>query len=362
MPRIVTNVRLCPRVAAALARLALGLSVVTGCALNAYSGPVEVALDDTAGQSATPTAVSAARLAASSRLPATVGGWTKKAPARTIAPSAIFEYMDGAGELYLAYRLERLDVVEYGSDTAGDILVELYWMGSSDDAFGLLSGDWGGEPVALRPDAGAARSPWPRALYGSGLLRIWSDDLYARVLASRDSETARTAVLALGRAITEGRADPPPPRLSTSLPPTIAAGFRLRSDRLCFLRSHLVLNSIYFLGQRDMLDLGPSVEAVTVPYDRRDGGSKSVRPTVLAVRYGTPDLARRALAHFRTAYLPGADAGAGSNVQRIEDGWVGVRAVGRCLALVFEAPDRDAAQALLSGFASGLEEMEASHE
>jgi IS5 family transposase len=53
--------------------------------------------------------------------------------------------MDGAGEIYLGYRFKRLEVQPYGSADQGEILVELYWMESSDDAYGLLSGDWGGE-------------------------------------------------------------------------------------------------------------------------------------------------------------------------------------------------------------------------
>ncbi len=343
------------RLAVLVALLAVGVLTPTWA--------TEVTMDRAAGNRGASAAVAGPRPAEIvTKLPAAVAGWTRKGPARTVSPPAIFEYMDGAGELYLAYRLDRLEVVEYGSETAGDILVELYWMGGSDDAFGLLSGDWGGEPVDLRPNADGATSSWPRALYGSGLLRVWSDDLYARVFATRESEAAKGAVLALGRAIAEGRADPPLPRLSAALPPAVGTDLRLRQDRLCFFRSHLVLNSIYFLGQRDILDLGPTVEAVIAPYERRDAGPAGVRPTVVAVRYPTPDLARRALSHFRTAYLPEARAVGETDVVRIEDGWLGFKLVGRSLALVFEAPGREAAQALLSGATSGLERTEGSHE
>ncbi|HLE60373.1 MAG TPA: DUF6599 family protein, partial [Thermoanaerobaculaceae bacterium] len=138
-------------------------------------------------------------------LPETVDGWSRPAELRRIGPAGIFEYMDGAGELYLAYGLDHLDVAEYASPGQGDILVELYWLRGSDDAYGLLSGDWGGEPVALKDPVPASG---PRALYGAGLLRIWSDNLYARVMATRESEASRRAVLTIGRAIVIGRRDP----------------------------------------------------------------------------------------------------------------------------------------------------------
>src|SRR5512138_3897408 len=107
--------------------------------------------------------------------PARVGVWSRAESPRVVAPDEIFAYMDGAGELYLAYRLLRLEVYEYTSENEDPILLELYQLASSDDAYGLLSNDWGGEPIAL--DAAGAPSP-PRALYGAGLLRAWSGELY----------------------------------------------------------------------------------------------------------------------------------------------------------------------------------------
>jgi hypothetical protein len=281
------------------------------------------------------------------RLPDRLGAFTHTAEIRTILPAGIFEYMDGAGELYLAYRFDRLEVAEYASPESGEIVVELYRMRGSDDAYGLLSGDWGGERVALSEPAPAGP---PRALYGAGLLRVWSDDLYARILATREGEASADAVLALGRAIVAGRRDPPPPALARALPET-AAGQTLRADSVCFLRSHLVLNSAYFVSRSDILDLGPDVDAVTARY----GAWR-----VVLVRYPDPAAARRAAERFRAAYLP--EAGPSDPIVRVEDGWAGARTAGRGLAVVFQAGDREAAAALLAAGARVLESVEASHE
>jgi hypothetical protein len=287
--------------------------------------------------------------AATVDLPQTVDGWSRPARLQRIEAAGIFEYMDGAGELYLAYRFGHLDVVEFASPDQGEILVELYWMRTSDDAYGLLSGDWGGEPVALKDPIPA---PGPRALYGAGLLRIWSDDLYARVMATRESEASRRAVLALGRTIVADRRDPPPPRLATSLPQTAEPGLQLRRESVCFLRSHLVLNSVYFVSQKDILNLGPNVEAVAARYGKA---------RLLLVLYPDARAARLALERFRTAYLPETQTGA-TGLARIEDGWVAFRLSGRGLALVFEAPDRQAAASLVAAAVQTIETLEASHE
>ncbi|MCP4687441.1 MAG: hypothetical protein GY859_05280, partial [Desulfobacterales bacterium] len=118
-------------------------------------------------------------------LPESVGAWHRPEAARIIDASNIFKYMNGAGELYLGYRFLRLEVFDYTSKNEDNILVELYFMETSDDAFGLLSLDWGGEPASLDglpADApGRGADSWPGALYGAGLLRAWSDNLYIRI-------------------------------------------------------------------------------------------------------------------------------------------------------------------------------------
>ena len=147
-----------------------------------------------------------------SNLPEKIGVWTRPKAARIIDASNIFEYMNGAGELYLAYGFERLEVYEYISDQQETILVELYFMKTSNDAFGLLSMDWGGEPVMIQSHGPYQEdpriSPPVRALYGGGLLRLWADTIYARVMASRETPVSKETVLSLGRAIGAGRKRP----------------------------------------------------------------------------------------------------------------------------------------------------------
>jgi hypothetical protein len=287
--------------------------------------------------------------AAVSFVPRTVGTWSRPAEPRAVSPAEIFGYMDGAGELYLAYRLARLEVYEYGSETENPIVLELYWLESPDDGYGLLSGDWGGE--AIRLDDSWPAEP-PRALYGVGLLRVWSDDLYVRILASDDTPAARTAVLELGRVVVAGRPAASPPGLVTGLPETVAGSYHLRRDGVTFLRSPLVLNSVYFLATENLLDLGPQTEAVTATYERTDGSSPAgARVRVLVVRYPNEDAARRALAHFESGYLrrrPAAgDAQAERRVEHVEDGWLGYERRGRELVLVFQAADATTAAAAI---------------
>ncbi|MBP1636684.1 MAG: hypothetical protein H6Q10_3258 [Acidobacteria bacterium] len=316
---------------------ALALLALAGC-----SPPAETPADPASRSPAPQAAVTGGPIV---NLPKQAGPWLRPDTWRRVTADTIFDYMDGGGELYLAYRFDHLDVCEYRAADAslGTILVELYWMRSSDDAFGLLSTDWGGEAVRL--EAGPPPSPsvpLPQALYGAGLLRLWSGDLYARVLASRESPSSREQVLALGRAILAGREPADAPLLLGEI--VMPRGWM--ADRAVFFRSHLVLNSTYFLASDDILGLGPDVEGLT---SELAGPPGTGRGRLIVVRYPSPQRAAAALRTFRQAYLPEekAPGAAEEGSARTEQGWAAFRQRGRALVIVLDAVSREAGLALV---------------
>jgi hypothetical protein len=260
--------------------------------------------------------------------------------------------MNGAGELYLGYRFDHLDVFTYSAAGRENILVELYFMQARDDAFGLLSLDWGGEPVELSAASAApdpeSPNPRPRALYGEGLLRLRAGKLFARIMAERETPESRRAVLELGRAVAQGREIPPEPELLQELPQSLAGGWHVLESRISFFRSHLVLNSLYYLSSENLLDLGHNTEAVTAVYERTEASSAGQRLRWLGVRYPDRSAALAALGHFHRVYLPDFPYRSGSKpscrhkgVFQIEDGWLGYGLKEGTLIFLFECPDRE---------------------
>ncbi len=306
-------------------------------------------------------------------LPRAIGGWTRTDSPRVINSKNIFDYMDGAGELYLSYRFDHLEVYEYKADHEKSILVELYYMKTSDDAFGLLSLDWGGERMSFggSPAKPSNESPVTstRALYGAGLLRIWSDDLYSRVMAFRETSAAKEAVLTLGKAIVANRKTTPKPALLKVLPTDMGKGWKLRNDRVGYLRSHLVLNSLYYLSHQNILNLNLSTEAVTAPYDNIIRNEDSRRVQFLFVKYVDSEQAQQALDNFHNSYLPEYKKNFGTdtftqiaNFFEIEDGWLGYKLYGPCIALVFECPDKETARMIIDQTRFNLIEMEGDYD
>ena len=298
-------------------------------------------------------------------LPKAVGVWNRPDSPRLINAKNIFKYMNGAGELYLGYRFHHLEVFDFTSTDQGNILVELYFMESSDDAFGLLSLDWGGEPVSFdnAPAVTSKKSFMSptRALYGGGLLRMWSDDMYARIMAERETPASKETVITIGKAIAANTQHPPEPLLAKILPLEIGAVWNLRMDRLSFFRSHLVLNSIYYLSHENILDLDLSAEAAIAPYEYISGSENPKRSQFLLVKYENSERARQALNRFHDAYLPGykkeitAETVVDSpRLFKLEDGWIAYKLIGKHIAIVFESPDPESARTILQKNESNL--------
>ncbi len=291
-------------------------------------------------------------------LPATIGLWTRPASPQIITADNIFDYMNGAGELYIGYQFDHLESYEYKAQNQKEILVELYYMKTSDDAFGLLSLDWGGEPMDLdqtsQEKSPSIPSDWPKALYGKGLLRLWSGSIYARIMAYQETPESREAVLSLGRTIAEGGTNSPPTVLAKSPPDAFQPEWKLLKDRVSFFRTHLVLNSLYYLGHENMFDLDLVSEGVTATYEKKDSSGGRALIRFLMIKYIDSDRAQNALVHFHKSYLPehpfqgkAASAKELINAYPIEDGWLGYKLQDDTLILIFECPDQETAKTII---------------
>ncbi|MBW2623938.1 MAG: hypothetical protein JRD68_13605 [Deltaproteobacteria bacterium] len=295
-------------------------------------------------------------------LPKTISHWIRSDAPRIITSENIFEYMDGAGELYLGYRFHHLAVYDYGSEKNNNVLVELYFMEHSDDAFGLLSLDWGGDPVLFTEDGlGGAYVAPARALYGAGLLRVWSDTVYARVLGLPETPASKKVVLDLGKAIIRNRKKSPEPDFLKSIPLSIEPDWKMNRKRLSYFRSYLALNSVFYLSHENILDIDLSVEGVIATYEKISGAGNDLRAQVFLVKYETPERALNALDHFQKTYLPehekkfkAESAGESPEYFDLEDGWMGYALINCSLAVVFGCPDRETAQAMLQAIEPNL--------
>jgi len=66
-------------------------------------------------------------------------GWKKSEQVQIYKPATLYEYINGAAELYLSYNFQELQVGEYQNEKNASIIVEVYRHQTTNDAFGIYS-------------------------------------------------------------------------------------------------------------------------------------------------------------------------------------------------------------------------------
>lgn len=267
-------------------------------------------------------------------LPGQIDGWSAAGEDSIYDRNTIFDYMNGAGEIYLAFDFQKMLVREYTKESAPRIGAEIYLMASSEDAYGVFSHDTDGNPVSVGQGA----------IYGMGLLRLWKDSIFVRLLAESETDEAKAAVMALGRKIAdaiprEGKKS----ALIDCLPPK-----GLLKGSIHYFHKQVLLNSLYYLADSNILNLTEKTEAVLARYKRDE---RKVR--LLLVRYQKPKEAKAAHEQFVRIYFSDKPAAKSRmRIEKVERGeFVSARWINRFVILVFEAGDEKTCERLTSAVA-----------
>ena len=273
-------------------------------------------------------------------LPSEFSGWKPAGEDRAFTRDTIFEYMDGAGEIYLAYGFRRLLVREYAGPSGSPLVAEVYDMTGPADAYGIAANDQDGENVEVGRDG----------LYGGGLLRFWKGPYFVRLLAEKETEGTRGLLVEMGRAIaaaipSEGRR----PALMDALPTE-----RLDRKSLRYFHKQVSLNNHYYLADENVLSLDEGTEVALARY--KEGWGKAL---LLVCRYGTAADARQAYSKFGRDYFSvKLGAGGGPVIERIENGeFAGARQADVFLILVFQSSNKAVCAALLRAAESRIQEV-----
>ena len=261
--------------------------------------------------------------------PRDAGGWKKTGEAVSYEGRAIFDYMDGAGEVYLAYNFKNLKVQRFERAEHPAIVAEAYEMGTPQDAFGVFA--WERQD----PDAGVGQG----SEIGGGLLRFWKGRYFFSIYG--ESEGEEQAVLEIGRRLASSIAgEGGPPRLMGSLPEEHRVEGSVR-----FVRSHVLLNQRCFISDENILGLEKDTEAVFARYDL---GKE--RTFVLVVGYPAHERATSAAAALKAAHMLDSAGMAEAG------GWTAAGVEGRYLVVALHAPKEEAAGRLIQAAMTRLKE------
>jgi hypothetical protein len=275
-----------------------------------------------------------------SSLPDEIQGWSAKNNGVYFSRETIFDYMNGAGEVYLSYDFKKLLVREYIKESAPGLVVEIYYMSSPADAYGIFTHDTDGEMIELAQGA----------IYAMGLLRFWKDNIFVRIQAEKETGLVKSVILQLGELIKnaiprEGEKS----GLLSCLP-----GKGLLDQETRYFHKELSLRTHYYLADTNILDLGKETEALLARYKVN---KNKIR--VLLVKYPEKKNAQKAAGQFKKIYL---DVNPGDKkrdfIKEIERGeFVSVSQKDNFLVLVFEAKEKEICQQLTQNILGKLKEV-----
>lgn len=239
-----------------------------------------------------------------------------------------FRYMNGAAELYRSYGFKLLMVRRYIKSNHPPVVLELFDMGSSEEAFGVFSYQTEEEEVGI----GEASD------YGGGLLRFWKGRFFVNLYAEKESPSTKQDLLSLGKDISERiEQRGVKPKLLQFLPKE-----GLSEKTIRYFHLHPILNHHYFISHQNLLRLNERTDAVMATYHLKEQKDKTF---LLLIEYPDPKEAQKAFHHFRKVYLP--EAGSLTSV-KIENGkWVMIRLYKKYLLVVLDSPSREDGEALI---------------
>ena len=256
-------------------------------------------------------------------LPESISDWVREDPTVTYDRETIFDYINGAGEVYRSYAFSQVVVARYQRPGSDAFAVELFDMGNAEDAYGVFSYAREQEEMGIGGGFEARGS----------VLCFWQDRYYVCVAAEQRADDTGDLLDEIARGVS---AQLPPagerPPLVGMLP---SEGLIPHSDR--FFHLHQTLNYNYYLVRENVLGLSSDTDAIMARYEP---GSTYV----VMIEYADGSVAAEAVSSFKERILP--DAGSAETVEREEGKFTSVGRHDRFVVVVLDAASESAGDRL----------------
>lgn len=259
-------------------------------------------------------------------LPDRISGW-ELTDRQTHTPETLYEYIDGAAELYISFGFRIMASATYKKQGEPDIQVDWFDMGEAANAFGIFT--HGMENPAREVGQGSE--------YADGQLRFWKGRFFATIQAAPETGASRAAVFKLASLLTAAIAETGTvPGLVSLLPEK-----KLASGTIRFFSHFIWQNEFYRFSDQNVLGISAANPAIMGLY-----GEKGRRAVLLLVRYATPLDADRSLQRVSREIAAGPDLPQGI---RMSDGtWAAAQTCGLLLMIVLRAVSCESALDLMS--------------
>jgi len=256
-------------------------------------------------------------------IPKEVKGWHREGDIEKYDRETIFRYMNGAGEIYRMYDYRGMEVLRMVKPDQPEVKIEMFDMGSPDDAFGVFSHMREGD------EAGVGEG----SEYRKGLLSFWQGKYFFCIIGGQETEETKQIIFELAKIIT-GFYKPSnaKPAILRLLPEE-----NLNSGTIRYFNLPSSLNYHYFVSDKNILHLSRETDAVLAKY----GESYCY---LLCIKYPDNTVSKKAFVDFLSVYLPEVEK---AGIYQVSDGkWLAIELMQKYVVIIFDAPNRQFAEAL----------------
>ncbi|MBN2426552.1 MAG: hypothetical protein JXR46_11650 [Calditrichaceae bacterium] len=251
-------------------------------------------------------------------LPDTIEGWTSLEKDRLFNPDNLYEYINGGAELFLSYGFHKMVTRIYHAPDQPDIIVDIFDMGNSYNAYGLFS--YSRETENDKFGQGSQ--------YVSGLLLFWKDKYYVSILFHPETPEAKKTVFNIARYIESNILRKGPlPKVLNLLPED-----GLQKESVRYFRHHIWMNTYTFISNENILNITDSTNAVMAKY-----GQNNKQKIVLLIQYKNDLLAESAFISFSEFYSQDFST---DTITKKDDSWIGCQKYKEYIILVFQRQNK----------------------
>jgi hypothetical protein len=259
-------------------------------------------------------------------LPDSINGWSKMETDQVFNRENLYDYINGGAELYLSYGFQSLLNRTYQQPDQPDIILDIFDMSSSQNAFGVFSHS----REKMEQEFGQGSQ------YTAGSLLFWKDRYFISIMASPETSKSKQTVEELAGIIDSHiEKEGPLPALLNMLPRD-----SLIEESVRYFKHYIWLNSYYFIADQNILHIDEHTEAVLAKYQEKNGKS-----LLLLVQYPDDESAKTAYRDFVKNYLLGVSD---PSAVQLEDGsWTGSYLTENLIIAVFNAKSEEQVKDLI---------------
>lgn len=259
-------------------------------------------------------------------LPVSADGWKARASDRTFDGENLYDYIDGAAELFLSYGFSKVFNRTYSDENQREIIVDIFYMNSSRDAYGVFS-----------HSVGKAGNDFGRQSQVTNSSTIfWKDHFYISIMCNPSSDESKSVMLKLAGLLDKSiRQSGPLPEIINYLPTD-----SLDKESIRYFRHYVWLNSHYTISNKNILNIDQKTECVIAKY----GGGQS-KTVLLIIKYPTDEDAEAAREKFIENYDPALRTV--STLKKNDGKWMGFELINNFFVGVFNADQKESVSRLI---------------